>query len=139
MTPRIRDYTDADYEDVKQNLEDGGRFDVELDGRDIFQRKITLRPGSILVAEDDGHVVGNVLLIYDGWMPLVFRLAVRRAYRNQGLGTRLLEAAEHRLKEWGATGVSLLFDDREQHLRAFYAKRGYVDWREPAHGMYKPL
>ena len=100
MTPHIRDYTDADYEDVKQNLEDGGRFDVELDGRDIFQRKITLRPGSILVAEDDGHVVGNVLLIYDGWMPLVFRLAVGGAYRNQGLGTRLLEAAEQVWKEW---------------------------------------
>jgi ribosomal protein S18 acetylase RimI-like enzyme len=54
-------------------------------------------PGSLLVAVDDGDLVGSVIAGWDGWRGSVYRLVVDPTRRHRGIGTRLVRAAEHRL------------------------------------------
>jgi ribosomal protein S18 acetylase RimI-like enzyme len=59
-------------------------------------------PGALLVAESSGRIVGTVIAAWDGWRGSVYRIAVAPAYRREGLGRRLLDEAENRLRRVGA-------------------------------------
>jgi ribosomal protein S18 acetylase RimI-like enzyme len=59
-------------------------------------------PGALLVAESSGRIVGTVIAAWDGWRGSVYRIAVAPEYRRAGLGRRLLDAAEERLRRVGA-------------------------------------
>ena len=126
-TPKvtIRVYGPKDYNDVRQNLEEGGLFYEEMDAEKRLNEKIRRNPGSIFVAEVDGKVVGNVLLVEDGWGAFVFRLAVKKEYRNRGIGMQLMKSAEEALRIKGYSEVHILVDEKETDLKEYYAKIGY--------------
>lgn len=121
----VRSYEPKDYSDVRQNLEEGELFYEEMDAEERLNEKIRRNPGSILVAETDGKVVGNVLFMEDGWGPFAFRLAVRREYRGRGVGTQLMKSAEDALKDKGYPEVHILVGENETELKEYYAKMGY--------------
>lgn len=135
---RIREYQPADFNDVRTNLEDSGIFNEIFDNEQNLRAKIEGDPESILVAEADNQVVGNVFLVQDGWASSIFRLAVRKNYREQGIGSRLLTEAEDRLRQRGAKVVELFANDHNFELLAFYAKRRYRDGG-PHRSMWKLL
>src|SRR2546423_1662848 len=58
--------------------------------------------GALLVAVDEGRVVGSVIAAWDGWRGSIYRLAVAPDYRRQGLAQRLLDVSEARLTSRGA-------------------------------------
>ena len=131
---KVRGYTDNDYEDLRQNLQDAGLNNINWDSREILQKKIEAAPDSILVAEDDGKVVGNVYLVEDPWNSFIFRLSVREDYRDKGIGTLLMQEAEARLKSKGVSRVSVLVRDSElERLTGFYGDHGYI----PMHPNHK--
>lgn len=90
---------------------------------------------STLVAVVDGHPVGSISLheyaIPDrpDLTPSLAALYVRPEYRQHGIASRLLEAAEARLREMGAARLYFTVPEHED----FFAKRG---WQvlEPAVG-----
>ena len=59
-------------------------------------------PGALMVAESSGRIVGTVIAARDGWRGSVYRIAVTPECRRDGLGRRLLEQAEDRLRRLGA-------------------------------------
>lgn len=56
------------------------------------------------------------------------RLAVRRPYRGEHLGARILTALEHLAYRHGATFVTL---NAQLQARPFYAKQGYSPYGDP--------
>ncbi len=101
---KIRGYIDADYEQVKQNLEEANTFNPQLDTRQSLRRTIKQAPGSILVAVDTSFcqsVVGNVYVIEHPWNSFLFRLTVKPRYREQGIATLLIDKAKERLERRG--------------------------------------
>lgn len=58
-------------------------------------------PGALLLAEQDGRILGSVIAGWDGWRGSIYRLAVSPGQRRSGLGQMLLGAAEDRLRELG--------------------------------------
>ncbi len=139
MTVTIRPYTSKDYDAVKINLEDGGLFNASVDTPFTLQAKIEAHPISILVAEVDDQVVGNVYVIYDPWNSFIFRLAVRQEFREHGIGSRLMEAAELHLRQAGVKDVSLFVRSDHQELIDYYLKRGYTPMERTHQCMYKEL
>ncbi len=96
---QIKDYQLIDYEGLKANLQAADMFNANWDNQGNLERKLAKHPGSILVATDDGNIVGNVYIVGDDFQMLIFRLAVREDYREQGIGGVLMDEAERRIKE----------------------------------------
>ena len=64
-------------------------------------------PDALLVAEDEGELVGSVIAAFDGWRGTFFRLAVLPARRRAGIGQALVYAGERSLRERGAVRITL--------------------------------
>lgn len=124
-TITLRTYQPSDYPSVKQNLIDGGLYTEDMDTEERLAAKIKRNPDSIIVAETDGRVIGNIFFVEDGWAPLFFRLAVAKDFRGKGVGTKLLKEAELRIKVRGYSTCFFLVDNEKKELHTFYKKRGY--------------
>lgn len=72
-TIHIRPYTTNDYTWVRRNMEEGGLYYPEIDAEQKLNEKITRNPGSILVAELNGAVVGNILIMEDLMGTILFQ------------------------------------------------------------------
>ena len=137
---KIRAYKPSDYSGVKRALVEGGLFDKIWDSEKNLSKKIRISPGSILVAEGRGGIVGCAYTVSDGWEGFVFRLAVGSAHRRHGIGAKLLERAHAWLKRKGVREVCIFVDARSGKLARYYNKRGYkVYGRHPYNLMVKKL
>lgn len=77
----IRNYNpNTDYEAVKALLLDsstyGGEFDEARDAKERINNLEVSKPGSVLVAEVDGRIIGTVSLFEDGRFAWLYRFAV---------------------------------------------------------------
>ena len=123
----IRSYVPSDYDQLKQLLITCNLFDNSYDTRDKLRNKTP--EGSIIVAEDNGKIVGCIFFTWDGWDSSLYRLAVHPEYRKKGLGTKLLEEAENRLEKSGADAASLRVHVDNKEALKFFRKRGYsANW-----------
>jgi len=62
----------------------------------------------VLVARDEGALVGSVMAGFDGHRGWAYYLAVAPESRRHGLGRALMEAAEAWLRAQGAVKVQLM-------------------------------
>ncbi len=84
------------------------------------------RPGSTLIAVRDGRALGLVRFTRDGDTGHVASLYVSPASQGEGLGSRLLAAAENELALNGAVYATLwVFRDNTPSI-AFYARNGWL-------------
>lgn len=83
------------------------------------------QPDLLLVAEDEGGVVGTVTGTTDGRRGWIFRLAVAPGARRRGIGRALVAEVERRLAARGVPQVNLLVFAEERDAAAFWAARGY--------------
>jgi GNAT superfamily N-acetyltransferase len=99
---------------------------------------------SIYVAENDfGQIVGYVSA---HWLPYLFlngpegylsELFIREEYRDEGIGTRLLETVKEEAKKRGCSRLLLLNSrKRESYQRSFYKKHGWTEREEAANFVY---
>jgi ribosomal protein S18 acetylase RimI-like enzyme len=61
----------------------------------------------------------------DGWRAGIYRLVVAREFRRAGLGSRLVDAAEVRVRELGAPKISALVLRDHDHAVGFWRAIGY--------------
>ena len=81
------------------------------------------RPVKFVARDSGGAVVGGILGHTRWRWMYIAKLWVDESARGQGLGTRLMEAAEDLARSRGCTDVSL--DTFDYQARPFYAKLGY--------------
>lgn len=136
----IRGHASSDYQSLQSILQENSLYDADLDNAENLQKKIGINPRSILLAEAKGKVVGCVYTVYDGWQAFIFRLAVKRDYQRQGIGTALLKEAENSLRVHGAKHVALWIREEEiPHLADYYKKHGYIPSSRRHQCMWKAL
>lgn len=79
----------------------------------------------VLVAKEDGRIVGTGVAAYDGWRAYIYHVAVAHDRRRQGLAHQIVEAAEQYLLSCGARHVfATVAQDRPEAL-ALMATEGY--------------
>ena len=121
----IRDYTDSDFPELERLLKETKIYYEPLDKRYIFKKKIEHDPESIIVAYESGKIVGTVFIIYDPWNSFVYHLAVDPEFSGKGLGNKLMDEAEKRLKTRGMDRPTLFVEEENGQVIEFYKKRGW--------------
>lgn len=114
----------TDFEPVKRNLQADNMFDEEWDSEERLEKSVSERPKSILIAEEDGEVIGSIFQT-DRLYPYFWRLVVRKDYRGKGVGERLLNAVEQQLKEEGHKEIGIFIDETHEEVKGWYIKRGF--------------
>ena len=122
----IRRYKDSDYKDTKQTLKEGNLYDSVWENQKNLKRKIKRDPESILLAIHDNKIIGCVFIVEDGWNAFIWRLSVRKKYRRQGIGKMLMQKAEEIIKKRGIKESSIFVDTKNEHLKQWYKKQGYL-------------
>ena len=117
----------ADYEPVFalwQSIERGvhtGRSDTPAE----IEKKLSRDPDLFLVAETEGEIIGSVIGGYDGRRGLVYHLAVDSAFRGMGIGSRLMDELERRLRTKGCLKCYLLVTNDNPEAELYYQQRGW--------------
>jgi ribosomal protein S18 acetylase RimI-like enzyme len=125
---KIREFRfPSDYEAVYQlweSMEKGvhlGRSDTPAE----IEKKLGRDPDLFLVAESDGMLIGSVMGGFDGRRGLIYHLAVAASYRGVGIGSRLMEEVESRLRAKGCLKCYLLVTIDNPEAEGYYQQRGW--------------
>ena len=105
----IREMTIADYEEILDlwvNTEGMGLRSLD-DSREGIATFLKRNPRTSFVALDAGKIIGAILCGNDGRRGYIYHTVVQVPYRNQGIGTQLVEAAISALQREGITRVCL--------------------------------
>lgn len=107
--------------------------------QNILTTLADVKPAEQIVAEQDGHVVGTVLLYPAGTVfssadglqvtlrwPEVRLLAVTPGARGQGVGTALMHECVRRARQAGAVALTLHTTDIMQAAIRLYERMGFV-------------
>ena len=95
------------------------------DTAEQINNKMRRDPDLFLVAENRGKVVGAVLGSFDGRRGMMYHLAVVKELRQKGVGARLMDALEQRLRSKGCLRYYLLVTRDNSDAIRFYEKRGW--------------
>lgn len=103
------------------------------DAPEEIEKKVQRDPDLFLVAEADDRIVGSVIGGYDGRRGLIYHLAVARDFRQLGVGSRLLDEVEARLRAKGCLKCYLMVTLDNPEVEEFYKKRGwhFMDYVRP--------
>jgi ribosomal protein S18 acetylase RimI-like enzyme len=95
-----------------------------------LERLIGDSPAALLVAERGGEIVGALIAGWDGWRGNMYRLAVSKEHRRQGIGIALTRAGEEYLLSRGVRRVTALVAFEDEAAGAFWGSAGYPQDRE---------
>ena len=96
------------------------------DSKDGIARYLDRNPDTCFVAEESDEVIGVIIAGHDGRRGFIYHTAVNPNYRNQGIATKLVEAAMDALKANGINKVALVVFDRNKDGNAFWEKVGFT-------------
>jgi ribosomal protein S18 acetylase RimI-like enzyme len=130
MTYSIRNGMLSDVESVLALWSAAEAEPTHTDTAEHLGQLISHDPFALIVAEDEGLLVGSVVAGWDGWRGSIYRLVVAPSHRRLGLGSRLLDAAESRLASIGAIRLQAIVVATESLATAFW---GASAWEQQTH------
>ena len=90
-----------------------GLNDVD-DSRESIEAFLERNPTTCLVAEEEGKIVGVIVVGFDGRRAHVYHAAVHPNVRRHGIGRALVDAAVEALRDMGVSKLCLVvFADNE--------------------------
>lgn len=122
---RIRVYADRDFAAVVALWRASGLDHAPNDpARDIPMVRDAPN-AELFLAEEDGTVVGTIMIGQDGHRAWMYRLAVAPERRRQGIGRALVQHAEGWAALRGMAKLQLMIRAENAAVGAFYRKLGY--------------
>ena len=87
--------------------------------------KFRLQPDLFLVGTLAGRVVASAMVGYEGHRGWINYLAVSPDHQRQGIGRRMMEEAEAKLRELGCPKINLQVRTSNKSVIAFYEHLGF--------------
>jgi ribosomal protein S18 acetylase RimI-like enzyme len=103
---------------------------THTDDPDSLRRLLGHDAAALLVAEEDGDILGTVIAAWDGWRGSIYRLVVAPDRRRRGLGRALLVRAQRRLADVGATRLQAIVVATDGQATSFWQSTG---WSQQPH------
>ena len=128
----VREATPDDL-DAVLGLEDRS-FETDRMSRSSLRRLLRSPTAIFLVEETGGRVVGYVLLLVraSSDRARLYSVAVDEGSRGRGIGRRLVEAAEGRIRDLGIAEIRLEIREDNEASHPLFASAGYAPFRTVA-------
>ena len=123
----IRPYEEGDREAVVALWRASGLVVPWNDPCKDIERKLRVQAEMFLVGSLGGSLVATVMAGYEGHRGWVNYLAVAPGCRRQGLGRRMMDAAEARLLAMGCPKINLQIRKSNPSAVHFYRSIGFVE------------
>lgn len=94
--------------------------------RDI-ERKLEVAPELFLVGVLGGEIVATCMVGYEGHRGWINYLAVSPQHRRSGIGTKIMQEAERRLREMGCPKINLQVRTSNREVIEFYKSMGFLE------------
>ena len=130
----VREIRVTDYHDIYLLNQDFNP-DLYIFSKEKVKEKIEIitkkTKDMIFVCEGNNEVIGYIHgspyeLLFSDSLVNVLGFVVKEKYRNQGVGSMLIERLEHWGKSHGFSGIKLLSHPSRIHAHNFYEQRGYI-------------
>jgi ribosomal protein S18 acetylase RimI-like enzyme len=121
----IRQYSPADREAVINLWKTCNLTKSWNNPEQDINRKLKDSPELFLVGTINDIIFSSVMAGYDGHRGWIYYLAVVPEYRKQGLGRRIMAAAEEKLLAIGCPKIDLMVRKNNPDVITFYEKIGY--------------
>ncbi len=92
---------------------------------DDIHRKLQVDPQWFLVGTINNRVIATIMVGYEGRRGWINYLAVDPKHRRQGCGRKLMEEAEHLMRQVGCPKINLQVLENNPQAVAFYESLGY--------------
>ena len=126
--PALRYLTIDDHAAILALWQCAGLHSIRPEGRDSraeFEKQ--LAGGQIAIGlEEDGQLIGVAIVTNDTRKGWINRLAIDPAYRRQGYGEQLVQAAEEALHEAGLHLMAAFIEEGNDASLALFEKLGYA-------------
>jgi ribosomal protein S18 acetylase RimI-like enzyme len=116
-----------DFQDVLNLWQTAGPG-IHLGKSDSYpeiMKKIQRDPDLFIIAETEREIIGAVLGGFDGRRGIVYHLAIMKAYRKHGIGSKLMAELESRFQLKGCIRSYLLVTPDNQEAIHFYQAHGW--------------
>ena len=126
---QIRTMSIMDYDQVYSlwlSCRGMGLNDVD-DSREGIARFLDRNPDTCFVAEQDRQIIGVILAGSDGRRGYIHHMAVGEAFRRQGVGRMLVDAALDALRSCGISKAALVVFARNKAGNRFWEKMGFEE------------
>lgn len=94
--------------------------------RQAVVRKLARFDGQLIVGERHGELVATIAIGYDGIRGWIYSLIVAPQHRRQGIGRKMLAAAESKLQDEGCPKVNLQVRETNADVVRFYNRCGFA-------------
>jgi ribosomal protein S18 acetylase RimI-like enzyme len=121
----IRSATPRDARAILELWRLAGAVPTRTDEEGSIRSLVAHDPKAVLIAEDEGELLGSLIAAFDGWRGALFRLAVLPERRHLGIGRALVAAGERSLRERGAARINTYAVKAETAAIAFWNAIGY--------------
>lgn len=123
----IRRYRPTDFDGLRSLWEEAFPSDPPWNRAEIaIPAKLAFQPDLLLVAVEDGAVIGSAMAGYDGHRGWLYSVAVRQDCRRGGIGRALVREAEGALAALGCEKVNLQVRAANEAVTGFYTELGYA-------------
>ena len=131
--PTVRCGTPKDFDRCLPLFEELYHGDIGHNFQEVFQSFTRSERGCVLIAEQQGEVVGILVGSYDldiDWEGKVARiqsLVVERKHRNKGIGKKLVHHFLQKAKKDGCCAVRSRVNRRNQIACSFHERLGFEE------------
>ena len=122
-------------EDIPAVLELWRQFWTPQPFESNLWNKIEKEPDMVLVAEDQGNIVGTVIGGFDLWWSWIYRVAVDQKSQRKGIGILLLKGIQERFKARGLNSAGLIVSPENKAMLFLLRKFTYREHKEGYYGI----
>lgn len=96
------------------------------DSRDGITKYLLRNPNTCFVAEDNGKIIGVIMGGHDRRRGFIHHTTVKKEYRGQGIGKKLVDSAMKALEAEDIHKVALVAFDKNVSGNVFWEKIGFT-------------
>lgn len=123
---RIRSFQLSDVNQVMELLQEALMEECYEDTKRAFKRQLSWDSELIMIAEDEGMVIGTLIGTIDQHNTgYIYRTAVHPDYRRQGVGKNLVSAMEQRFQQRNIHRIMIAGDPHNKAIAPLYEAMGY--------------